>query len=103
MEGAGGHLNAQQVRDECLTLLLAGHETTANGLSFIFFLMAQHGDVQEKVFAEASSAFEATSAESHPTAAEIYERLPYCQRVVSEALRMYPPVWVTARTAAVSY
>ncbi len=103
VEGAGGRMNAQQVRDECLTLLLAGHETTANGLSFVFFLMAQHADVQEKVFAEASSAFETPSAESHPTSAEIYERLPYCHRVVSEALRMYPPVWVTARTAAVSY
>ena len=56
-EGATGGMTAQQVRDECLTLLLAGHETTANGLSFIFFLMAQHPDVQEKVFAEASSVF----------------------------------------------
>ena len=100
-EGANGGMTAQQVRDECLTLLLAGHETTANGLSFIFFLMAQHPAVQEKVFAEASSAFGTTNA--RPTAMDIYERLPYCQRVVSEGLRMYPPVWVTARTAAVPY
>jgi cytochrome P450 len=103
MERATGAMTAQQVRDECLTLLLAGHETTANGLSFIFFLMAQHPEVQEKVFVEASSVFGTTSADARPTAANIYERLPYCQRVVSEALRMYPPVWVTARTAAVSY
>ena len=103
LEGATGRMSAQQVRDECLTLLLAGHETTANGLSFIFFLMAQHPDVQEKVFAEASSAFGITSDNSRPSAADMYERLPYCQRVVSEALRMYPPVWVTARTAAVTY
>lgn len=103
VEGSTGGMTAQQVRDECLTLLLAGHETTANGLSFIFFLMAQHPDVQEKVFAEASSVFGTASGASRPTAAEIYERLPYCQRVVSESLRMYPPVWVTARTAAVSY
>jgi cytochrome P450 len=103
LEGMTSGLTAQQVRDECLTLLLAGHETTANGLSFIFFLMAQHPDVQEKVFAEASSVFGTASSDSRPTAADIYERLPYCQRVVSEALRMYPPVWVTARTAAVSY
>jgi cytochrome P450 len=103
LEGATGTMNAQQVRDECLTLLLAGHETTANGLSFIFFLMAQHRDVQEKVFAEASAVFGNASSDAHPTAADIYEHLPYCQRVVSEALRMYPPVWVTARTAAASY
>ncbi len=103
LEGSTGGMTTQQVRDECLTLLLAGHETTANGLSFVFFLMAQHPDVQEKVFAEASSAFGPASADARTTAADIYERLPYCQRVVSEALRMYPPVWVTARTAAVSY
>jgi cytochrome P450 len=102
-EGATGGMSAQQVRDECLTLLLAGHETTANGLSFIFFLMAQHPEVQENVFAEASSVFGADSRHARPTAEDIYDRLPYCQRAVSEALRMYPPVWVTARTAAVSY
>lgn len=103
LEGSTGSMSAKQVRDECLTLLLAGHETTANGLSFIFFLMAQHADVQEKVFAEASSVFRQDLGGLRPTATEIYEHLPYCQRVVSEALRMYPPVWVTARTAAVSY
>jgi cytochrome P450 len=59
--------------------------------------------VQEKVHAEASSVFATASSNLRPTAADIYERLPYSQRVVSEALRMYPPVWVTARTAAVSY
>ena len=103
LEGSTGSMSAKQVRDECLTLLLAGHETTANGLSFIFFLMAQHPDVQEKVFAEASSVFATASSNPRPTAADVYERLPYSQRVVSEALRMYPPVWVTARSAAVSY
>ncbi len=102
-EGGTGGMTERQIRDECLTLLLAGHETTANGLSFIFFLMAQHPEVQEKVFAEASSVFGTAFADARPTASEIYERLPYCQRVVSEALRMYPPVWVTARTAKISY
>jgi cytochrome P450 len=103
LEGSTGGMTARQVRDECLTLLLAGHETTANGLSFVFFLMAQHPDVQEKVCAEASSVFGSSHSDSRPTAADIYEGLRYCQRVVAEALRLYPPVWVTARTAAVSY
>ena len=103
MEGSSGGMTAQQVRDECLTLLLAGHETTANGLSFVFFLMAQHPDVQEKVFTEAASVFGTASSDKGSTATDIYEGLRYCQRVVAEALRLYPPVWVTARTAAVSY
>jgi cytochrome P450 len=72
-------------------------------LSFIFFLMAQHADVQERVFAEVSGVLSQSPSNLRPGAAEIYERLPYTQRVVAEALRIYPPVWVTARTAAVSY
>ncbi len=107
-EGSTGGMTDRQVRDECLTLLLAGHETTANGLSFSFFLMAQNPEMQERVFAEAAEAFgnpqSLTSVSGRQgNAAEVYERLPYTRRVVAEALRVYPPVWVTARTAAVSY
>ena len=101
-DGTGG-MTDRQIRDECLTLLLAGHETTANGLSFIFFLMAQHQEAQQLVFAEASEVFGRFPSNLRPSAAEIYERLPYTQRVVAEALRIYPPVWVTVRTAAVPY
>ncbi len=102
-EGGTGGMTDRQIRDECLTLLLAGHETTANGLSFIFYLMAQHADAQERVFAEVSEVLRGTASRRQQSAAEIYERLPYTQRVVAEALRIYPPVWVTARSAAVSY
>lgn len=102
-EGSTAGMTNQQIRDECLTLLLAGHETTANGLSFIFFLMAQHPDVQEQVFAEASAVLRNSASGSRRGATDIYEHLPYAQRVVSEALRIYPPVWVTARMAAMTY
>ena len=102
-EGGSAGMTDRQIRDECLTLLLAGHETTANGLSFIFYLMAQHPESQERVCAEASGAFSAAASGQPSSAEEIYERLPYTQRVVAEALRIYPPVWVTARSAAVSY
>ena len=98
-EGGTGTMTDRQIRDECLTLLLAGHETTANGLSFIFFLMAQHPEIQERVSEEAEEVFSA----AHASATEIYERLHYTQRVVSEALRLYPPVWVIARAVAVPY
>lgn len=98
VEGSGG-MSDRQVRDECLTLLLAGHETTANGLSFCFFLMAQNPEIQERVSAEAEAVFGGAAS----NAAEAYDRLVYTRRVVAEALRMYPPVWVTARTAAVAY
>lgn len=107
IEDQTGGMTDRQVRDECLTLLLAGHETTANGLSFCFFLMAQHPEIQERVFAEAAEAFGDATSIAQPggtvNAMEIYEHLRFTQRVVSEALRIYPPVWVTARTASTSY
>jgi len=102
-EGGTGGMTDRQIRDECLTLLLAGHETTANALSFIFYLMAHHADAQERVFAEASEMFGGITSGQPSGAAEIYERLRYTQRVVAEALRIFPPVWVTARSAAISY
>lgn len=98
-EGGTGTMSDQQIRDECLTLLLAGHETTANALSFIFYLMAKHPQIQEQVAVEAAAAL----AQPSHAAMEIYERLPVTQRAVSEALRLYPPVWVTARAVATSY
>ena len=98
VEGQTGGMTDRQVRDECLTLLLAGHETTANGLGFCFFLAARHPQVQERICTEAAAAFAGGG-----TATEAYERLGYTRRVVSEALRLYPPVWVTARAAAHPY
>ena len=106
VEGSTGGMTDRQVRDECLTLLLAGHETTANGLSFCFFLMAQNPEIQERVFTEAREAFDHPKSDGFvnpPNASEAYERLHYTRLVVAEALRLYPPVWVTARTATVSY
>jgi len=102
VEGGTGSMTDQQIRDECLTLLLAGHETTANGLGFIFYLMAQHPEIQQRVYEEAADLF-AGEEDAPLSATQIYERLPYTQRVVSEALRLYPPVWVTARAVATAY
>ena len=87
-----------QLRDECLTILLAGHETTANALSFALWLLARHPEVQERVSAECR----AVLGDRPPVAAD-YGRLTYTTQVFSEALRLYPPVWVTARKCAESY
>jgi cytochrome P450 len=103
LEGGTGCMTDRQIRDECLTLLLAGHETTANGLSFIFYLMAKHPRIQQRVWQEATAVMQSGRADTTATAMQIYERLPYTQRVVSEALRLYPPVWVTARAVATPY
>ncbi len=97
-EGGTGSMTDRQVRDECLTLLLAGHETTANGLSFALWLAALHPEWQQRLHEEARQVLTGEAA----TAAD-YSRLPLTWQHFAETLRLYPPVWVTARTAAERY
>jgi cytochrome P450 len=97
-EGQTGSMTDRQVRDECLTLLLAGHETTANGLSFALWLAALHPEWQQRLNDEAQQVLTGESA----TAAD-YAKLPLTWQHFAETLRLYPPVWVTARTAAEPY
>jgi cytochrome P450 len=100
-EGDAGHvarMSNEQVRDECLTILLAGHETTANALSFALRLVAGHDEIQQRLAEEAGRVLAGRAA-----AAEDFASLKYTEQVFAEALRLYPPVWVTARTAAEDY
>ncbi len=90
----GGRMSDKQLRDEMVTLLLAGHETTAVGLSFCFYLLARHPDVDARLAAE----LESVLGGALPTV----ERLPqlrYAERVVQEAMRLYPPVPNVGREA----
>ncbi len=99
-ESAAGSntMSDRQLHDECITVILAGHETTANALSFAVHLLAHHPEVQKQLHAEAVSVLGPRS----PTAAD-YPRLPYATQVFAEAMRLYPPVWVTGRTCEVPY
>jgi len=91
-------MSNQQVRDECLTIILAGHETTANALSFALWSLAQHQDIQTRLHNEAVAILGSRSA-----TADDYSRLPYATQVFSEVLRLFPPVWVTVRTCTEPY
>jgi cytochrome P450 len=91
-------MSDRQVRDECLTVLLAGHETTANALSFALWLLAHHPAIQQSVAEDCARVLQGRA----PTAAD-YPQLTLAENVFAEALRLYPPVWVTARTAAEPY
>ena len=93
-----GSMDDRQVRDEALTLLLAGHETTANALTFAVWLVARHTDVQERIAAEIRD----VCGDRLPQAAD-FPRLKYLERVFAESMRLYPPSWVVARTAAEPY
>lgn len=79
-------------RDELAIMLLAAHQPTAIALAWTFYLLAQHPEVDARVAAEV----ETTLGDQHATA-EDAERLAYTAAVVKESLRLYPPVWMTAR------
>ncbi len=93
-----GPMPDRQVRDEALTILMAGHETTANALTFCLWLVARHGDVQERMAAIVAE----VCGDRQPEAAD-YPRLGYLQQVFAESMRLYPPAWVVARTAVDDY
>lgn len=83
-----------RIRDELVTLLLAGHETTASTLSWTFFLMDKHPEAWERVREEVVRVL----GDRLPTFADLHE-LRYLSRVLDEAIRLYPPVWILPRIA----
>ena len=93
-----GGMGDRQVRDEALTILMAGHETTANALTFALWCVARHPGVQQRMLAEVL----AVCGDRVPEAAD-YGRLSYCTMAFAESMRLYPPAWVVARTAAEDY
>ena len=97
-EDESGAMSDHQVRDEALTMLLAGHETTANALTFALWLTAKHSGVQERMAAEIAEVCGARAPEAMD-----FPRLKYVEMAFAECMRLYPPAWVVARTAAESY
>jgi cytochrome P450 len=87
-------LDDQELRDEVMTIFLAGHETCANALTWTLYLLAEHPDVQERLAEEVSTVLHG----QEPGYADL-ERLPYTAMVFNEALRLYPPAWIMARDA----
>ncbi|HVZ85483.1 MAG TPA: cytochrome P450 [Polyangia bacterium] len=90
----GAAMTDAQVRDEAVTLFLAGHETTALALTYALHLLSRHPASQERARAE----IEAALGDRRPGFTDV-ERLPYLQSVLLESMRLYPPVWVIARQA----
>ncbi len=88
----GSGMSDEQLRDELVTLFLAGHETTANTLTWTFYLLAQNPQVTEGLLEE----FKREIGDRSPTAND-YPRLVYTQQVIKEVLRLYPPVWWLSR------
>jgi cytochrome P450 len=91
---AGG-MTEQDIRDEVLTLLLAGHETSTNALSWAYHLLAEHPDVAAALHAE----LDAVLADGRAPTADDLPKLNYTRAVVDESMRLYPPAWMMVRHA----
>jgi cytochrome P450 len=85
-------MSDRELIDEVMTLVVAGHETTASGLNWTWYLLSQHPEVEARLHAEIDAAPDMTV----PSLAQM-ETLTYTQQVVNEALRLYPPGWLLSR------
>lgn len=94
-EDTGLPMTDEQVLDEAAILLVAGHETSANALSWLWYLLARHPEEAARVRAEQAAVLGAAP----PSFAEL-PRLPYSMQVIQETLRLYPPAWIVDRQAA---
>lgn len=94
-EGDRKGMSNEQVRDEALTLFLAGHETTANLLAWTWYLLARHAEVERRLHAELDEVLEGGRL---PTVEDL-PRLVYTEMIVAEAMRLYPPAWAVGRRA----
>lgn len=92
-----GEEAAAMVRDQMVTLVVAGHETVASALTWAFWLVAGSPAVGDKLADEARAVLGGRA----PTAAD-YSKLPYARQVLDETLRLYPPAWVLSRRALVA-
>ena len=92
----GRAMTETQVRDELVTFMLAGHETTANGLAWLWYLLSQHPAARSRLHEEV----DAVVGRRPPTGQDA-ESLPWTTACVQEALRLYPPAWILEREAIV--
>jgi cytochrome P450 len=97
-EDDGGVMTDQQVRDEAMTIFLAGHETTANALTWTWYLLSENPDAARRLRDEVDHVLHGRL----PSIDDI-ARLPFVERVVTESMRLYPPAWLIGRRAIREY
>jgi cytochrome P450 len=93
-EETGQWMNDQQVRDEVMTLLIAGHETVATALTWTWYLLSQHPEVERRLHNELDEVLG-----GHLPTVDHLARLSYTRMVTEEVLRLYPPAWIFGRKA----
>ena len=91
-EETGRGMNDRQLRDEVMTIFVAGHETTANAMSWLTYLISQHPEVEEKLLAEIDAHWPGEGLTPASAANFVYTR-----QVIEESLRIYPSIWSIGR------
>jgi len=94
-EDDGGTMTDEQIRDECLTLFLAGHETTANALTWTFYLLSQNPEKSAKL----SEELDRVLPDGKIPSIEDLPNLKYTESVLAESMRLFPPAWAIGRLA----
>ncbi len=92
-EGDGGGMTDTQIRDEAMTIFLAGHETTANALSWTWYLLSQHPEIEARFHREVDAL-----GPRLPRPDDL-ANLPYTRMILAESMRLYPPAWAVGRRA----
>ena len=93
-EDDGSKMTDVQLRDEAMTIFLAGHETSANALAWCWYLLAQHPEIEAQLHEEVDRVLG-----GRPARMQDVPELSLTSRAFSEALRLYPPVWAVGRQA----
>jgi cytochrome P450 len=97
-EGDGGGMTDTQLRDEAMTIFLAGHETTANAMAWTWHLLSQNPEAEARLHEELDRVLEGRA----PGVADL-PRLRYAEMVLSESMRLFPPAWILGRRAIVDH
>ena len=93
-EDGGKGMSDDQIRDEVMTIFLAGHETTSTALSWVWYLLGTHPDIAERFYKE----IQETISHRKPEYSD-YQNLVTTRNIIKETLRLYPPAWTFAREA----
>jgi len=97
-EGDGGSMSDLQLRDELMTLFLAGHETTANLLTWTWYLLSQHPEVESRLHEELDRVLSGRLSQ-----ADDLPQLTCTEKVLAESMRLYPPAWIIGRRTLQEY
>jgi cytochrome P450 len=93
-DDAGSGLGVEEIRNQVVTFIVAGHETVASALTWAWALLAEHPEIQRELQAESDAVLA-----GRPAGFADYARLPFARAVLDEALRLYPPAWLITRKA----